>query len=461
MLSSESESSQDEGDSAEEDDNAKEDKGGIETSSNRQVASDGEEWQECPHTQDTLTGVSQVFGKHEDTDPELDPGEKVQSIQQKWCPKSPKEDSPLKDSSESSSSEEEPPTGEALCDRASQKAWLLDTPFDAWRHNIIANGIVGWATRDTMICDLLKHRKMQPNHPDPVGLPLGYMGECWVFDSIRSDIYDLCHFYTLGMTGNPPEFPTPQELVTHSQVRDLLKLAHSIGGPYLILAHSAYSVTAISMLWELHTTACLWCPQVDLRDKSIKLLFCPFCTYVGGGGNNLSYLNHIIIVHYNASYGCGKCLKQAFVSSSTLHNHKKVCLRFTKKPATGLTASPAAAEEVMAAMVAPPGLHSRRRTPRLLLQTPRAPVPKLPHRHCHATVNERSPATTRTQRRTHQVTRRKRRRRMQAPPGRAPVTRCTRTAADSRPASTPVPLFHQHPCIFSIDYFVLKLVCLL
>ena len=56
----------------------------------------------------------------------------------------------------------------------------------------------------------------------------------------------------------------------------------------------------------------------------------------GGGGNNLSYLNHIIIAHYNASYGCGKCLKQAFVSSSALHNHKKVCLWFVaKKPAIG------------------------------------------------------------------------------------------------------------------------------
>ena len=54
--------------------------GGIETSSDGQVASDGEEGQECPHTQDTLTGVSQVFSGHEDTDPKLEPGEKIQSI---------------------------------------------------------------------------------------------------------------------------------------------------------------------------------------------------------------------------------------------------------------------------------------------------------------------------------------------------------------------------------------------
>ena len=58
------------------------------------------------------------------------------------------------------------------------------------------------------------------------------------------------------------------------------------------------------------------------------------------GGNNLSYLNHIIIVYYNASFGCGKCLKQAFMSSSALHNHKKVCLRFAKKPAAGSESKP-------------------------------------------------------------------------------------------------------------------------
>ena len=55
-----------------------------------------------------------------------------------------------------------------------------------------------------------------------------------------------------------------------------------------------------------------------------------------GGGNDLSYLNHIIIVHYNASYGCGKCLKQAFVSSSALHTHKKVCLGLASKKAAGV-----------------------------------------------------------------------------------------------------------------------------
>ena len=77
---------------------------------------------------------------------------------------------------------------------------------------------------------------MQPNHPDPVGPPLDYMGECPVFDGIWSNIYDLCQFYALGMTGDPHEFPMPQEPVTRGQIRDLLKSARSMGRPYLILA---------------------------------------------------------------------------------------------------------------------------------------------------------------------------------------------------------------------------------
>ena len=226
---SESESSHDKGDGATEDGNAKEDKGRIKTSSDGQVASDGEEGQEHPHTQDTLTSISQVFSGHEDTDPELDPREKIQSIWQKWCPKSPKQDSPLKESSELLSSEEELPTDKALHDEARQKVWLLDACLNAWCRDKIAKGIAGWVTTDTMICDLPEHGKMQPNHPDPVGPPLGYMGECHFFDSIQSNIYDLCRFYTLEMTGDPPEFPVPQEPATCSQFRDLLKLACSIG----------------------------------------------------------------------------------------------------------------------------------------------------------------------------------------------------------------------------------------
>ena len=134
--------------------------------------------------------------------------------------------------------------------------------------------------------------------------------------------------------GDSPKFPTPRKPATHGQIRDLLKSAHATGLPYLILAHSMDSVTATLLLRELHTATCLRWLQVNLWDKLVKLSFCPFCAYVGG--NNLSYLNHIIIVHYNMSYGCGRCLKQAFISSLPLHTHKKVCLGFASRKATGV-----------------------------------------------------------------------------------------------------------------------------
>ena len=172
-------------------------------------------------------------------------------------------------------------------------------PGDARRSQ---KGLPGWVARDTMICDLPEHRKAQPNHPDLVGPPLEYMHDRQVFEGIHLDIYDLCRFYTLGMTGDPPEFPAPWKSVIREQIQDLLKSAHATGQPYLILAHSADLVMAVLLLRELHTTTCLRQLQVNLWGKLVKLSFCPFCTYVGG--NDLSYLNHMIIAHYNVSYGC-------------------------------------------------------------------------------------------------------------------------------------------------------------
>ena len=79
----------------------------------KQEVSKSEDKQERTHTQDTLTGVSQLFGEYENTDPESDSEEKVQTAWKRQHKDSPKEDSPKKDSSELSSSEEEPPTNEA------------------------------------------------------------------------------------------------------------------------------------------------------------------------------------------------------------------------------------------------------------------------------------------------------------------------------------------------------------
>ena len=133
-----------------------------------------------------------------------------------------------------------------------------------------------------------------------------------------------------------------------------------------------------------------------------------------------------------------------------------------RSPLEALMASPAVAEGVMAAVGVLPRLPPRR-TARLLLQTPRAPAPFLPHRHHHATVDERCPTATgptRTQR-TPQV---KRRRRTQALSGRPPATRHARMVAATRPMSAHsaiVPLMSLNSCILSINDFIAKLMCLL
>ena len=146
--------------------------GDAEVLSDGQVASDGDEGPGCSPMGNTLSGVSHVFGTHEETDVEYNHEEKTPPVWQKWCQPSPKEETCSKESEESSSSEEEQLTDEALCNKARQWAQHMDTNFDAWQHKKITKGLPGWTARDTMICDLPKHGKAQPNHPDPVGPPL-------------------------------------------------------------------------------------------------------------------------------------------------------------------------------------------------------------------------------------------------------------------------------------------------
>ena len=140
----------------------------AEVLSNGQVASDGDEALGHSPIRNTLSGVSHFFGTHEETDVESDHEEKTPPVWQKWLQPSPKEETSSKESEESSL-EEEQPTDEVLRDKAQQRAQHLDTNFDAWWHKKITKGLPGWAARDTMICDLPKHRKVQPNHLDPVG----------------------------------------------------------------------------------------------------------------------------------------------------------------------------------------------------------------------------------------------------------------------------------------------------
>ena len=79
-TSSESKLSHEEEDTPCEDEDTEAGKGEVEVLSDGQVASAGKEGQGHPQIQNTLTGISHVFGMHEETDTESNPGEKIQFI---------------------------------------------------------------------------------------------------------------------------------------------------------------------------------------------------------------------------------------------------------------------------------------------------------------------------------------------------------------------------------------------
>ena len=90
------------------------------------------------------------------------------------------------------------------------------------------------------------------------------------------------------------------------------------------------SVTAVSLLSNLHNKTSLH--HLLLEDKGKtggKRL--SFCLYAGS--NEKTYMNHIICGHYDAAYGCGKCLDKVTVSGQQMSSHFKHCKGLKMKPA--------------------------------------------------------------------------------------------------------------------------------
>ena len=206
-------------------------------------------------------------------------------------------------------------------------AHLLDGKFGKWWDQMISQGHNEWHMHDTMTCDHADPWK-GAKFPDHLGPPLEYMKHCGVFDPKKTNEYNLCQFYQVGLSRDLLDFPTPHEPATHEWVSKFLLMTRSLGQPNLIVAHPRDSVMAICLLQELHVKDSLQHllmePKADAAGKAIKKLsFCPFCIY--SCSNDPSYMNHIICGHYNANYGCEKCLKEVFTTGKLLKNHMKVC----------------------------------------------------------------------------------------------------------------------------------------
>ena len=219
------------------------------------------------------------------------------------------------------------------------------------------------------------------------------------------------------------------------------------------------------MLRELHTTACLQRLQVDLQDKSGKLSFFPFCTYAGGERPVIPQS------HYHSSLQCqlwcGKCLKQAFVSSSALHNHKRVCIGFvTKKSTMGSDCKPSSSRggdgsHGSSTKAAPkkngkaPAADSQGSSTPPASQT--SPCCSGREVSCHHKSHKDSKNSLGEKKK-------KKKKKDMSPARRAPATRHARTVATTRLTSThntAVPPMSLSSCTLSIKYFIAKLMCLL
>ena len=130
-------------------------------------------------------------------------------------------------------------------------AHLLDEIFSKWQDQMISEGHSEWHMHATMICDHADPCK-KAKFPDALGLPLEYMKHWGVFDPKKTNEYDLCQFYQVGLSGDLPDFPSPCKPATHEQVNKFLLTAKSLGQPNLIMAHPQDSVMAVCLLQELH-----------------------------------------------------------------------------------------------------------------------------------------------------------------------------------------------------------------
>ena len=170
--------------------------------------------------------------------------------------------------------------------------------------------------------------------PNLLGPPLDYIVCHGVFKPKKTSEYDLCCFYQVRLSGDLPEFPSPHAPATCEQVSSFLLKARVLGQPNLIMAHSQDAVIAVCLLQELHIKDSL-CSlpmenKVEAGGKPIqKLSFCPFCQY--SGSNDPSYMNHTIYRHYNANYGCSKCLDEVYITGQPLCKHMKTCKGLSKE----------------------------------------------------------------------------------------------------------------------------------
>ena len=117
------------------------------------------------------------------------------------------------------------------------------------------------------------------------------------------------------------------------KLSDFLHKARAEGQSNLIVVHMSDSVTAVSLLSDLHNKNSLHHLLLEGKGRAggKHLSFCTFCLYMGSNGK--IYMNHVICGHYDVVYGCGKCLDKVTVSGQQMSSHFKHCKGLKEKSA--------------------------------------------------------------------------------------------------------------------------------
>ena len=174
--------------------------------------------------------------------------------------------------------------------------------------------------------------KCGKKHKDLLGAPLEYMKARKVFEPPTSSAYGLCRFYDVGLKATkgsvPISCPMPKAPVMSSQLKALLHKGRRQGRPLLIMAIAGEVVTSHGLLSKLHTPGALQCLPMKCKDDPadqlrMKMSFCPFCSY--HCCNDSTFLNHIVLFHYDVGYGCGKYVEEVFITSQSFKVHFKEC----------------------------------------------------------------------------------------------------------------------------------------
>ena len=203
-------------------------------------------------------------------------------------------------------------------------ACRLDTHLKSFQAGLGKPDKAVWTKQETMKCG--------KKHKDLLGTPLEYMKVRRVFEPLASSIYELCCFYDMGMKATKGLAPIscliPKAPMMPSQLKALLHKRRRQGRPLLIMAIIGEVVMLHGLLSELHTLGALQhlpmkCEDDPVDQPRMKMSFCPFCSY--HCRNDSTFLNHIMLFHYDVGYGCGKCVEEVFITSQSFKAHFKEC----------------------------------------------------------------------------------------------------------------------------------------